>query len=84
MVVGAVDQHAANAHVAHLAEGDLWWGGSCRSAKLANQTDQPDSDGNDADSDTKLGCGSDPDRASNDYSERNEIGEQCVAHGPTP
>ena len=45
-------------------------------AKLDHETDPPDSDGQQADSDAKFGCrrirtGDNPDNASADYSERN-------------
>ena len=54
-------------------------------AKLDHETDPPDSNSHHADSDAKIGCrpdrtGDNPDDASKDDRERNEIGEDFVAH----
>ena len=54
-------------------------------AKLDHETDPPDRNSHHADSDTKRGCRRDrtrenPDDASADDAERNEIAEGCVAH----
>jgi hypothetical protein len=54
-------------------------------AKLDHETDPPDRNSHHADSDTKRGCrrdrtGENPDDASADDAERNEIAEDCVAH----
>ena len=54
-------------------------------AKLDHETDLPDSDSQQADSDAKFGCrrirtGDNPDNASADYSERNEIRQYPVVH----
>ena len=54
-------------------------------AKLDHETDPPDSDSQQADSDAKFGCrrirtGDNPDNASADYSERNEIRQYPVVH----
>ena len=54
-------------------------------AKLHHETDPPDSNSHHADSDAKIGCrpdrtGDNPDDASKDDRERNEIGEDFVAH----
>jgi hypothetical protein len=54
-------------------------------AKLDHETDPPDAYCHHADSDAKLGCcpdrtGDNPDDASEDDAERDEIAEDCVAH----
>ena len=54
-------------------------------AKLHHETDLPDSNSHHADSDAKIGCrpdrtGDNPDDASKDDRERNEIAEDFVAH----
>jgi site-specific DNA recombinase len=54
-------------------------------AKLDNETDPPDYNSHHPDSDGKIGCrpdrtGDNPDDASADDPERNEIAEGCVAH----
>ena len=53
-------------------------------AKLDHETDPPDSNSHHADSDAKIGCrvdrtGDNPDDASADDAERNEIAEDRVA-----
>ena len=58
-------------------------------AKLDHETDPPDSDSQQADSDAKFGCrvdrtGDNPEDASEDDTERNQIAEHCVAHQPEP
>ena len=51
-------------------------------AKLVQNTDRPNSNRSDADTDAecRVRTGDDPAHASADYSERNEIGEVRVAH----
>ena len=54
-------------------------------AKLDHETDPPDSDSQQADRDAKFGCrrvraGDNPDNASADNSERNEIRQYPVIH----
>jgi len=54
-------------------------------AKLDHEADPSDGNGRHADSDAKRGCrrdrtGDNPDDASADNAERNEIGEDLVAH----
>ena len=57
-------------------------------AKLDHETDPPDCDSQQADSDAKFGCrrirtGDNPDNASADYSERNEIRQYPIHAEPT-
>jgi hypothetical protein len=54
-------------------------------AKLDHETDPPDSNSHRADCDAKIGCrvdrtGDNPDDASEDDAERNEMAGDCVAH----
>ena len=55
-------------------------------AKLVQNTDRPNSNGSDADSDAecRVRTGDDPAHASADYSERNKIGEHRVPHRINP
>ena len=75
----------------HRVEHHLTCGGRLMPpvAKLDHETDPPDGNSHHADSDAKIGCrvdrtGDNPEDASEDDTERNQIAEHCVAHQPKP